>query len=377
MHESVRLAGLVRCAAMAVCMAAALCAMAATPAIAKERGGMDETGPYQVVENWFKPGVERWNQAVTAVAVDTPNRIIVACGDEHVARPGSLILNAEGVPLNLRPDSKEPQKPESEKTHQHLILVLNADGKVMEDWSQWNDLITLPHSVVINPYDKERHIWIIDREGQQILKLTNDGKKLVLKIGEKGVAGTDHEHFNLPAGIIFLPDGSFYIADGYRNTRIIKFDANGKFQLEWGARGTEPGQFNLVHSVAVDRLKRVFVADRSNNRIQIFDAQGKFLDQWPNIPQPAFLLISADSKALWVASNGADRIAKYDMNGVLQTYWGTHGQLPGWIYNFHNFAVDPTGILYVADAFNNRVQKFVPRPGADKARLVDQPFVFH
>ena len=196
-----------------------------------------------------------------------------------------------------------------------------------------------------------------------------------LKLGEKGVAGTDHGHFNLPAGITFLPDGSFYIADGYRNTRVIKFDANGKFQLEWGSKGTEPGEFNLVHSVAVDATRRVFVADRSNNRIQIFDAQGKFLEQWQHIPQPAYLLIAADNKSLWVASNGADRIAKYDMQGVLQTYWGVHGTLPGWITNFHNFAVDPSGVLYVADAFNNRVQKFVPRAGADRSRLVDQPLV--
>ena len=353
--------------------ALALCVL--TSAHAAERGGMDETGPYQVVENWFKPGVERWNQVVTSVAVDTPNRIIVGSGDEHMAQPGSLILNAEGIPLNQRRDSKVPDKPDAERTHLHQILVLNADGKVVEDWQQWNDLIVVPHNVAISPYDKERHVWVIDREGQQILKFTNDGKKLVLKLGEKGVAGTDHGHFNLPAGITFLPDGSFYIADGYRNTRVIKFDANGKFQLEWGSKGTEPGEFNLVHSVAVDATRRVFVADRSNNRIQIFDAQGKFLDQWQHIPQPAYLLIAADNKSLWVASNGADRIAKYDMQGVLQTYWGVHGTLPGWITNFHNFAVDPSGVLYVADAFNNRVQKFVPRAGADRSRLVDQPLV--
>ena len=146
--------------------------------------------------------------------------------------------------------------------------------------------------------------------------------------------------------------------------------------MEWGTKGTEPGQFNLVRAVAIDHLKRVFVADRSNNRIQIFDAQGKFLDQWTNIRQPAYVLISADNKSVWVASNGEDRIAKYDMNGVLQTYWGVHGRFPGWIDDFHHFAVDPTGILYVADAFNNRVQKFVPRADANKARLVDQPFAF-
>lgn len=369
MRKGLRLAGFV------VGVAAALCAMISTPAVAKERGGMDETGPYQVVENWFKPGVDHWSQVVTSVAVDTPDRIFVASADEHFARPGSLVLSADGVPLNLQPDSKVTQKPDAERTHLHQILVLNADGKVIEDWQQWNDLIVVPHSVAISPYDKDRHVWIVDREGQQILKFTHDGRKLVLKLGEKGVAGTDHEHFNRPAGITFAPDGSFYVADGYKNTRVIQFDAAGKFQLEWGTPGTGPGQFNLVHSVAIDGSKRVFVADRSNNRIQIFDARGKYLDQWPNIPTPAYLLIGADNKSLWVASNGADRIAKYDLNGVLQTYWGVHGVLPGWINNFHHFAVDPSGILYVADAFSNRVQKFVPRAGADEHRLVGQPLV--
>ena len=107
---------------------AALVLCVLTSAHAAERGGMDETGPYQVVENWFKPGVERWNQVVTSVAVDTPNRIIVGSGDEHMAQPGSLILNAEGIPLNQRRDAKVPDKPDSERTHLHQILVLNGDG---------------------------------------------------------------------------------------------------------------------------------------------------------------------------------------------------------------------------------------------------------
>src|SRR3984957_21227694 len=104
--------------------ALATCAAAASPVLAQkatERGGMDETGPYQVAENWFKPGVDHWNQVVTSVAVDTPNRIIIACADEHMARPGSLILSADGVPITLRPDAKEVAKPDSERTHLHQI----------------------------------------------------------------------------------------------------------------------------------------------------------------------------------------------------------------------------------------------------------------
>jgi DNA-binding beta-propeller fold protein YncE len=127
--------------------------------------------------------------------------------------------------------------------------------------------------------------------------------------------------------------------------------------------------------VAVDRSQRVFVADRNNNRIQIFDAQGKFLDQWTNVRSPAFLMVAADNKSLWVASNGEDRIVKYDMNGMLQTYWGVHGRFPGALDDLHHFAVDSAGNLYIADCFNNRVQKFIPRADGSPARLVDQPFV--
>jgi DNA-binding beta-propeller fold protein YncE len=349
----------------------AACLGAAMPSLAAERGGMDETGPYQVVENWFKPGFPRWHQLVTSIAIDTPDRILISSADEHAARPGSLLLNPDGVP-----EKGAAPLPDDQKTHLHLILALDANGKVVEDWSQWNDQIVAAHSIYISPYDKERHVWVIDLQGHQILKFTNDGKKLVMRLGEKGVSGADHDHFNVPAGMAFLPDGSFYVADGYKNTRVVKFDKDGKYQFEWGAPGAGPGQFNLVHSIAIDAKKRVYVADHDNNRIQIFDEHGKYLDEWDNVRSPAFLMVSADNKSLWVASNGENRIVKYDLNGVLQTSWGVKGTFPGAVDNLHHFAVDQAGDLYIADCFNNRVQKFVPRPGADKARLVDQPFVF-
>ena len=345
--------------------------------VAAEIGGMDETGPYNVVPNWFKPGI-RWHQVVAAVAADKPDRILISTSNADVRGANPLIIGADGVPeapRRGRGGSEEPAAPMQPSPHAHLILALNADGKVIEDWSQWDSAINVPHNIYVNPYDKQRSVWVVDREGQQILKFSNDGKKLLLKLGEKDVPGTDQAHFNSPAGMTFLPDGSILIADGYRNTRIIKFDANGKFQMEWGTKGSGPGQFNLVHAVAIDNQKRVYVADRSNNRIQVFDEAGKYLREMDNIRSPAFLMISADNKSFWVASNSLDRIAKYDMEGHFQTSWGTPGTFDGAFTDLHYFTVDKTGNLYIADTFNNRVQKFIPKPGADKARLVDQPFI--
>jgi len=335
-------------------------------------GGLDDTGPYRVVDNWFKPGVERWNQPVTGVAVDNPNRIFVVSSGEQITEPGSLILGSDGVPLNPVRDYSAPkiQNP----SHQHLILVLNADGKVVEDWSQWNDSVILPHSVEFNPYDPEKHVWLVDREGDQILEFTSDGKKLVMRLGEKGVPGSDHYHFGRPASILFMPDGSFYVADGYDNARIVKFDKNGKYLLEWGTKGTGPGQFNLVHDVAVDAQHRIYVADRSNNRIQIFSETGKFLKQWQNIRSPSHLTMTKDGY-VWVTAGVANRLAKFDLNGRLQTYWGMYGRFAGGFDDPHAIDVDSAGNLYVVEVYNNRVEKFVPRPGADKSRLIGQKFV--
>ncbi len=355
-------------------LACALTAAWAGSAIAQQspKGGLDENGPYDVVQNWFKPGMD-WDQPVAAVAIESPNRIFIGNADQHVTRPNSLIIGADGMTLKER--SKTSTKPEAEKTHLHQIMVLNGEGKVIEDWAQWNDLIVSAHSLHVSPYDPAHHLWVVDRDGQQILKFTNDGKKLVLTLGEKGVAGTDKTHFNRPASLVFLPDGSFYVADGYVNARIVKFDKNGKHLLEWGTKGSGPGQFNLVHSVAVDAQKRVYVADRSNNRIQVFDENGKFLDQWPNIRMPSRVVVTED-QSVWVSSAGFSRIAKFNTDGVLQTYWGTFGDAPGSADNLHAFAVDDTGSYYVADTWNNRIQKFSPRSDADKARLMVREFRF-
>jgi hypothetical protein len=168
---------------------------------AREKGGLDATGPYRVVKNWFKPGIAQWNQPVTGVAVDNPNRIFVVSSGQQITQAGSLILGPDGAVLN--PVRNYTPPPITNPTHEHLILVLNADGRIVEDWSQWNNDVVLPHSVIINPHDPERHVWVVDREGDQILEFTNDGKKLVLRIGEKAVPGTDHGHFDCscPTGL--------------------------------------------------------------------------------------------------------------------------------------------------------------------------------
>jgi DNA-binding beta-propeller fold protein YncE len=250
--------------------------------------------------------------------------------------------------------------------------VANGEGRIIEEWKHLTSMLVRPHTVAMNPYDPEKHVWIIDREGQQVVKLTNDGKRVVQTLGEKGVAGDDERHFNRPADVAFLPDGSVLVADGYINSRVIKFDRNGKFLTQWGSKGNGPGQFNLVHCVAVDADGRVYVADRSNARIQVFDANGRFIEQWKS-RRPTHLLITQD-QSVWVSDGETNRFLKYDRTGKLLTYWGVTGAFPGAMNNPHKFTVDPAGNLYVVDYNNNRIQKYTPKANAEPARLLGPQF---
>ena len=114
----------------------------------------------------------------------------------------------------------------------------------------------------------------------------------------------------------------------------MKFDADGNYLMEWGTPGADPGQFRTLHGVATDDQRRVYVADRSNSRIQVFDEDGEYLDEWPNIRSPDALLVSADQH-LWVADGETDKILKYDLNGTFLYGWGTAGSYPGALAGAH------------------------------------------
>ena len=333
------------------------------PLNAQIKGDQDITGPYEVVENWLKP--LPWHREgltfglITAVYPDTPDRIFLLQG-------GDL------------PDPRPPRGPgpQSNSNHipAHFVLVLNGDGELIESWTQWDHLFVRPHKVLINPYDPERHVWIVDDWASQIFKFTNDGSELVMTLGEKEVMGDDQDHFGRPTDMAFLPDGTFLVSDGYVNTRVVKLNEDGEYLMHWGSRGTGPGQFNLVHSVKVDADGRVYVADRRNGRIQIFDENGKFLDMWDGMAQPSHMVVAQD-QTVWMSDPTLNRLVQFNLSGLFLTSWGAAGNFPGAFNNPHHFDVDQDSNLYVADYANYRVQKFVPKANADRRRLIQPAFV--
>ena len=333
-------------------------------------GGEDETGPYDLADNWPRPFARSgymWGSQ-GGVFAETPDRIFLLNRGElkiPVKVPGDF-TGAWGILGRAIDPTPEIR---------NCIVIVDGAGKLVESWTQWDRLFEGgrgPHTIQISPYDPERNVWVIDDWRQQIFVFSNDGKRLVRTFGEAGVAGTDEKHFGRPTGIAWLPDGTFFVSDGYTNSRVMKFDKDGNFLTAWGTNGTGPGQFQVPHSIAVDRTRRVFVADRSNHRIQIFDQNGKFILLWRSIRSPDYLMMSADNN-LWVADGVTNKFLKYSLNGALQSSWGTYGTFPGGIWGVHQFSVDADGNLYAAEALGGRTQKFQPKIDADSVLLITPP----
>lgn len=243
-----------------------------------------------------------------------------------------------------------------------VSVIDGRSGKLLTAWG--TNLFIMPHGIGI---DREDNVWITDVGRQQVFKFTHDGR-LLLTLGERGVAGADKGHFNYPSDVAVLPDGSFYVSDGYKNTRVVKFTAEGRYDFEWGGKGAGPGQFNLPHSVAVDATGRVIVCDRSNARLQVFDPKGRFLAEWkgPLIGRPYGVSVGADGHIY--AIDGGDgplkrqdrpRAVELDVYGTVLDRFGAYGTEAGQFVLGHDIAVARDGSVYVADASANRVQKFV------------------
>ena len=275
-----------------------------------------------------------------------------------------------------------------ERRFEHVIFVVDRNGNLVQEWPQHDRLFAQlpcgrgPHTIKMSPYDPDKHVWVIDDQLHVIYRFTYDGK-LEKTLGQLGVRGRGPNTFDRPTDIAWLPDGTYFISDGYGGKRVAKFDRTDKFLLDWGkapANPANPGpsEFNTPHSIAISADRRVFVVDRGHQRMQVFDENGKFLDMWPlrssNWPANITTLMTnhiiTKDQFIWVGDAGTDRILKYDLNGNFLYSWGAPGPQPGRFDCPHGLSTDQEGNFYVADCFAGRVQKFSPMPNADRAKLV-------
>ena len=198
------------------------------------------------------------------------------------------------------------------------------------------------HSVRLDP---QGNLWVVDAPGHVVYKMSTEWKEL-MRLGVKGVAGTGPNNFNLPTDVAFAPNGDVYVTDGYGSARVVKYSRDGKFLLQWGKRGKGPGEFGLPHNLVIDAQGRVFVTDRDNQRIEVFDAGGKFLAQWTDTGGISGLAITKDQR-IWTG-------------GILRDLDGkVLGKLPGpGVAGGHGVAVTESGEVYIAQ-LSGIVQKFV------------------
>ncbi len=238
----------------------------------------------------------------------------------------------------------------------HPIVQFDKNGNFLQEFKE--SQIVSSHGIKVDP---EGNIWAVDVKGHQVLKFNPAGRLLMLLGGMRPGDNDAKEGFNEPTGISFTAAGDFFVSDGYKNTRVVMYSRDGVYLRHWGKPGTGDGEFNLVHDVCLDAAGRVYVADRSNSRVQIFDAQGRYLSKWTDAGQPWGLAYSARDNAIYMADGLNDRVVKLNLDGQILGVLGAHGKIPGKFDFAHHIAVDSEGALYVAEIRNWRVQKFVPK----------------
>lgn len=250
-----------------------------------------------------------------------------------------------------------------DKIQENTIITLDKQtGKILKNWG--SDLFIMPHGLEV---DNANNIWITDCGLHQVLKFDSNGK-LLITLGEAQVPGNDTTHFNEPTDIAVAEDGSFYVSDGYKNSRIVKFSKDGIYLFEWGKFGNRNGEFNIPHGIDLDCNNNVYVADRENNRIQKFDSKGNFITVWQNEITEQLYSVTIDHKKNHLFGidymtvndtivRGSD-IFRFDLDTNLEIQFGRTGFYDGPISRYHDIIIDNEGSIYVGDILGNGVQKF-------------------
>jgi len=234
------------------------------------------------------------------------------------------------------------------------IFVFDKDGKFLR--SMGKGIYKSPHGIHI---DKDGNVWTADDAGHVVVKMDSSGRVRMV-LGRLGEAGEKDDRFNRPTDIATAANGDFYVTDGYGNSRVVKFSKEGKFLKAWGKKGVGEGEFNTPHAVTVDKEGLVYIGDRENFRIQVFDADGNFLRMWDHVGSPWGLDITEDQK-LFMTDGHNNRVLKLDLDGGILGVLGEFGKLPGQFNFCHHIAAGASGAIYTSEILNWRAQKFVPR----------------
>jgi len=273
-----------------------------------------QPNPYVEIPDWLEPPENRPMGAVSSAYTDADGNLWLAerCGQN------SCVDRDDYSPIH----------------------VYDSSGRWIR--SLGKGLLAWPHGIYVDP---DGNVWVTDarddgERGHQVFKLSADGE-ILMTLGEAGVAGNGNYQFDGPTDVVVAPNGDVFVTDGHEpesNNRVLKFSADGRFIMSWGATGSEPGEFRVPHAIAIDSSGRLFVADRSNGRIQLFDQEGTFLEEWTQFGRATGLYIAADD-AIYVSDNQSDATRN-----------------PGWVRG-----------IRIGNTADGIVSAFIPLPNFDPA----------
>ena len=301
-------------------------ALVATIAIASPQALHSQALSYRLVEGWAQlpSGVEAWGQTI-GVELDADGNLWVfhRCFAE----------NCNGGRENVAP-----------------MLKYDPSGRLLDSWGE--GMFNWPHGFFI---DADGYIWTSDArgvgdKGHQVMKFTQDGT-LLMTLGTAGVAGDGEDTFDGPADVAVAPNGDIFVVDGHGNNRVVKFNKDGEFVMSWGEAGTGPGQFNEPHSVAFDSQGRLFVGDRVNERIQVFDQNGQYLAEWSGIM----------ASGMDITEDDVIYVADYQLRlGIVIANANDFTEI-GFIENAmpEGVTVDRMGNVYAGEVLPRNLKKFV------------------
>lgn len=297
------------------------------------------TDEYELIENWLKIPDDYVFGNPTGVALKSNENLVVF-------HRGSRSWQ---VPM-----------PKEKIVEDTFIEIDKVSGEIIKSWG--SDLFIMPHGLEI---DKEDNIWVTDVGLHQVIKFDSNGNELMV-LGVENTPGKDSLHFNLPTDLAVSENGSFYVSDGYGNSRIVKFSSSGEYLFEWGVFGENKNEFNIPHGIDLDMEGNVYVADRENNKIQKFDSLGNFIAEWKNEIIGQLYSVNVNNDYLFgidyigyenLIPLGSD-IIKFDLDLNMKSKFGRSGNYNGPKARYHDIQINNNGDIYVGDILNNTIQKF-------------------
>ena len=247
----------------------------------------------------------------------------------------------------------------------HPVLEFKSDGTFVRSWGEGSTMFVGAHVV---RFDPQGNLWYVDAADNEIFRFDSEGRT----VGTLGTnpepwtwlthvierAAPDQASFYQETDIAWSKDGSMFVSDGYGNSRVAKFDKDGNFVRDWGRRGNQPGSFNTPHSIVIDNNDVIYIADRGNSRIQVFDTEGNRKAVW-NLPTApwSLCLTNGPNQVMFVGSVG--RVYKMDLTGKVLGAFGRPGRMAGTIDSVHQIACPDEKAVYLAHTFASRFDKWV------------------